>query len=276
LVTRFGSLPQLNDLGLTTEGYIAAGQERVVLWFDFDSSKPSAAPVRTQYPGPTAQGFNDGEGWMSLQGNESAVSVVRYKPEPFNESGNAFERIAQGTYQGNLGSVARVGTFLFAADRKNNCLAFCSDGSACNFVRVADGVKLAGPPTSLTQFAKNILVVADGPVVEAFEVDAKGTLSSLWRLTAAPGADDRFGDELHVSASGGELLISDTHRHRVLLFVANDDPRKSPAFSTQFGETDIPGDNTSHLNAPTLSAINGGRAVVCDSANQRLIKLRIR
>jgi hypothetical protein len=42
-----------------------------------------------------------------------------------------------------------------------------------------------------------------------------------------------------------------------------------------FGTADSPGDDLTHVNTPTTLAACGDRAVVYDSGNQRLVKLRL-
>jgi hypothetical protein len=42
-----------------------------------------------------------------------------------------------------------------------------------------------------------------------------------------------------------------------------------------FGRVDSPGSEISHVNSPTVLAARGDRAIVYDSGNQRLVKLRM-
>jgi hypothetical protein len=46
-------------------------------------------------------------------------------------------------------------------------------------------------------------------------------------------------------------------------------------FIAQLGETDKSGDDALHLCEPTFVALKGTKAVVADSGNQRVLKLRL-
>jgi hypothetical protein len=66
------------------------------------------------------------------------------------------------------------------------------------------------------------------------------------------------------------LLIRDEERQRILwLDLAT---RRTRA---QFGTTDVRGDDLAHVDAPRQIAVCGDRAVVADTRNQRLLKLRM-
>jgi hypothetical protein len=116
------------------------------------------------------------------------------------------------------------------------------------------------------------LAVADGNAVVLFDIKGD-TATQVARLTAwGEQPDAHFGDELHLASDGKRLLVSDTARHRVLLFDAG-------AFTkplATFGVTDTPGDDRNHLNTPGTVSFCGNRAVVADLANQRVVKLVIR
>ena len=72
------------------------------------------------------------------------------------------------------------------------------------------------------------------------------------------------------------MLVADTqHSSRPALPIPVPTWTNPRPLQAQFGETDHGGTDDSHLDSPKLVSINGGRAVVYDSGNQRLVKLRV-
>ena len=115
-----------------------------------------------------------------------------------------------------------------------------------------------------------LLAAADGRV---FELVPDGDNWKETRAWSSWGAkkEQKFGSRIALAADDKRLWVADQERHRVLCF--SSDGKKLLA---SFGQTDRPGDDLEHLNAPTAIAARGDRAVVYDSANQRLMKLRIK
>jgi hypothetical protein len=72
------------------------------------------------------------------------------------------------------------------------------------------------------------------------------------------------------------MLLADTTRQRVLLFSFGENLQQAPQLVSQFGQTDMAGEDTTHFNSPTFVAINGSKAAVYDEQNQRVVKLQIR
>ena len=107
----------------------------------------------------------------------------------------------------------------------------------------------------------------DGTLIEP-DGDAYKTAWTIDRWGGAP--DQHFGKHIRMAIDGPWAIVSDTDRHRVLWF---DWTRRK--LLAQFSETDKPGADAAHLSAPTLVSISGARAVVADSANQRVLKLRL-
>lgn len=134
-------------------------------------------------------------------------------------------------------------------------------------------LNFATPPQALTSFApqdgKTILAAADGQLIELAGSD--GT----WRETARRGGygeapEAHFGNAIGIAADAGLLWVADTARARVLVL---DLATRQPLAS--FGRLDQPGDDLASLAQPTRIACRGDRAVVYDSANQRLVRLRL-
>lgn len=109
-----------------------------------------------------------------------------------------------------------------------------------------------------------LIAAGDGAVIELAK-DATG-----WKETKRwnQWAGDQFGALLSLYADGSNLWVSDSARHRVLLF-----DLKTGTVLASFGTKDKAGSDDASLNLPTTIAANGKRAAVYDSGNQRVIKL---
>ncbi|MBI4023824.1 MAG: hypothetical protein HY360_02520 [Verrucomicrobia bacterium] len=287
LVRRFGALPQAHCLVLTANGYIGADGPMYagMLWFDFDRKQPDAAPVRAEFPAPLTQGFAEGDSVLAygIEPNHlprdynppaRGIRLLKFAPEPFVSGGNLATGEATGQFDGQLTAVAHVGNFYFAIDGQHQRLARAPEGKPCELVEVE--VKTA-PLTSLARFGQDRLLLGSGGGVRAFRVDADGALKPTWQMDRfGSGPAQAFGGEVYVAASGTQMLMADTRRHRVLLFGFGEQPDQPPAFVSQFGETDQAGDEAGRLSSPRWASISGAKAVVYDADNQRVVKLRIR
>ena len=128
----------------------------------------------------------------------------------------------------------------------------------------------------------NILAAADGAIVEfAPEEATPGTYKELrrWNTWTAPanaqgGGDSSFGARVKVAFSKKRLWVSDTEKHRVLCFTLG--ASGEPTLIATYGTSGKPSDDLLSLNLPESIAASGDRAVVFDSANQRIVKLEIR
>jgi len=115
-----------------------------------------------------------------------------------------------------------------------------------------------------------LLAAADGYVIE---FERRG---DAWRekrrFNEATGADDtRFGPRIDITADAGRLWVSDSERHRVVCM----DLASNRHIAT-YGKTDGAGSGLDELSSPRTIAARGARAVVFDSANQRLVKLELK
>jgi hypothetical protein len=125
--------------------------------------------------------------------------------------------------------------------------------------------------TSLAMAGDDTLLVGADGLVSSMKRDGDNwTLDKRWNGWGDNGADSRFGPEIYLSTDSGHLWVSDTKRQRVLCFSSDGgDPIAT------FGVTDQRGNDLTHLNAPQVIIGRENRAVVYDSANQRLIKLEL-
>ncbi len=117
--------------------------------------------------------------------------------------------------------------------------------------------------------AQTLLAAADGYVIQFSHERGDWTETGRWH-SWGPDAADHFGEEIYFAADADRLWISDSLRHRVLVF---DYGRQGSTPIATFGVTDRAGDDLTSLRHPTTIAARAGRAVVYDSGNQRLVKL---
>ncbi len=295
LLERFGSLPHLDSLALSPSGYIGTGNNMItsgMLWFPFDSNDPAAPPIRAEGPGPIAQGFVNGYpdhavGMLScsyddpnLPGDYSPrpselclrkflpdSPIIDFWPTPHNKYGRC-------TYAGKIVALTQVDDTLFALDADKNCIVG-ANLKQFEFAPVEGLLPPAGKLTSLAAVGRHTLLVADGQTIHAYNING-GAIVGQWNMNRfGASADRQFGTQLYLAYSSGHLLVADTQRHRVLLFSCGENAAKPPTFLAQLGETDTAGDDAKHFSSPTLISASRQRAVVYDSANQRVVKLVI-
>jgi hypothetical protein len=131
----------------------------------------------------------------------------------------------------------------------------------------------ASPVKAWTSLAASgtdtLLAAGDGFVIEFGRDGRDWKEQRRWNGSGRDGMDT-FGSTIRLAADAGRLWVADTTRSRVRCFdLASGNELGS------FGAADSPGDELAHLSAPTTLAARGDRAVVYDSGNQRLVKLRL-
>ena len=124
--------------------------------------------------------------------------------------------------------------------------------------------------TSLAAAGADALLAAGDGFVIQFARDGQNWKEERRWNSFGPDGKDTFGSTIRLAADASRLWIADTSRSRVLCF-----DQATGKLQGTFGAADAPGDDLSHLNAPTTLAARGDRAVVYDSGNQRLVKLRL-
>jgi hypothetical protein len=121
------------------------------------------------------------------------------------------------------------------------------------------------------QDAQTLLAAADGRVIRFSRQGDDWSEAGRWRSWGSDAAD-RFGKEIYFAADADRLWVSDSLRHRVLVF---DRTTQGSSPIAVFGVTDLAGNDLKSLCRPTTIAVRAGRAVVYDSGNQRLVKLAL-
>ena len=282
---RFGSLPRVNCLVLSSAGYIGVGTDSRLLWFDFDADSCAAAPVKTQFPGPVTQGLADGDAGLLALGISPAylpqeyaptprgIALLRYAAEPLRAGSDQAQSQADGEYNGRLAALVRVDGSFFAVDATNGGIVRADAKAPCHFAPFSLDLPAGARPTSLAGWTDRCLLVAAGGQIHAFALAADGRPTLAWSWNGGAAA---FGAELHLAVSGNALLVADTRRHGVRLLAFSERTDQPPVPVAQYGEADQPGNDLAHFDSPTLVSLSGTRAVVYDAGNQRVVRLSLR
>lgn len=293
LLRRFGSLPDVTALVVTRKGYVGVGNAGIgMMWNDFNSRDAAAAPIKVDWV-PLGQGWYDNESAMFFYRNWSdKVILTRYRAEPLLDR----ETFGYPATDGELHLLAatRVGGHVYAIEKDGETRPRILPGGPAMaqgtsrpqvLLRATHSKKtsfteegpikdwLPGPADSLANVSDQALLVAGGGRVVALRPDREGKLRPLWELSGPPASP--FGNKLYVATSGRLLLVADRERHRATLFRLSEDAIEPPTYEAQYGSTDEPGIEGNRLNHPTLVSIEGSKAVIFDSANQRVLKVRI-
>ncbi len=226
-------------------------------------------------------GFN-GNGQMAVFGNGSFFSAVfMYQNRPaiawgrFDTEAKSSDRALTELSDDVRGCVA------LKDDRRNRSLRMTLGGRMIETLHDAQGKPYkdeaagqlqlpdaAGEPRSLACLTDGrVLAAVGGRILEIERVDET---SGDWRVVKAldAPAGETFGSDIFVTADAGWLWISDRENHRVI--VADENLEQISAI---FG--DSRGSSLSQCDSPGTVAASGRRAVVYDSGNQRILKLRL-
>ena len=169
LLKRFGSLPEVRALAITDNGYLGVGSNRpgCWLWWNFDEDAAAAAPVKSEFPGPIAQGYNDGNAALTLTSDPNyfpleyrgpglgGFDLMRYKPEPLIDDLDQ-DAVASGSYDSPLIAIAHVGDNYFTLTAKGTILHIASDW------KTLASVDAGNTTTSIAALGANILLAAVG------------------------------------------------------------------------------------------------------------------
>ena len=164
----------------------------------------------------------------------------------------------------------RLVLLVVTADGKGYAVRIGSDGSYRGEVGPVP-LETAGPAQRWTSLAMKdeavLLAAVDGHVVEMAPRGEGWKETRRWNTAGTAG---RFGPAIHIAAADGRLWIADRGRHRVVCV----DLASGKPLAT-FGTADRSGTDLASLSHPETIAACGRRAVVFDSGNQRLMKLRL-
>ncbi|WP_367874845.1 hypothetical protein [Luteolibacter sp. Populi] len=265
ILRRIGAVPACSALAID-------GSDRI--WFHsgfWEWSDSPDTPLRHSVPPPEAPGF---AGAVNLPGGNIVAPGTRWgKPVLYQGKGDGPASLSDDIPL-PAGSVAcalvsssnRPALLVTDSSGKGRLLLINSEGKY-----EGDGGPADLAVSALTSLANtgDLHAAAAGQVIRFTQQGGSFREAQKWQSWGDDLAS-RFGDTIHLAASDGRLWVADTSRHRVLCFDA-----ATRKFLASFGQTDHPGDGLAQLNRPTTLAARGNRAIVFDSANQRLLKLEL-
>jgi hypothetical protein len=274
IVRRIGALPSCGGLGLDRQGNIWC-RGGVWRWDD----RPDA-PLTHGIP-PV-----DGLGAVVMLDNDAMVAPFR-TPGRLGFFYGPLDREATRQFIDKAAPLAHdpCGAAVDRSDKRLRLLVVDAGGRARAFSIGIDGkyaadagpvaLRVAEPVARWSalavQDAETLLAAADGHVIRFSREGDDWTEAGRWQSWGSDTADG-FGKEIDLAADADRLWVSDSLRHRVLVF---DRASQGSAPIAAFGVTDRAGNDLKSLCRPTTLAVRAGRAVVYDSGNQRLVKLAL-
>lgn len=279
LVRRLGALPHIASLNLSADGWVAVGTFRSTLWWRWDDDC-DVPPRKAELHIATTGGYFAGEQMLACGAVYRLDDGQNKAPYPITFSRRPGDRNEARRGEPLALSRSITGFAVSASAGQPTGTAWAVDGPGRRLLRAKvslaslaidaatwqpaalDGVTLT-TPTDLAALPDGKLLLADGGRVLCLAPQGDG-LTLAWTLA------DGFGAAVRLASDGATLLVADTERHRVLAYDA-----ETRAPLGQLGEPDKPGDDGGHLDRPMQVAVAGGRAVVADTGNQRVIRIRI-
>jgi len=289
LVRRIGSL-RAHSVGLSPDGWVTASSDRCQYWWRWEDG-PTQVPRKAELhlaltPGFFLQSTLYPQGGFFALAAQYNITGQKYTPTIFKpEVGGNNEAYRSA---GDVPMKQPRGLTVARTEGKDQARLLVTDGATKALwenvvwlpqpapdparwtqVALAPGVELQDPG-DIVALQEGKLLLADAGTVLLLEPGPQGYTVG-WRLAGwGNQADERFGPRLRLAASGDWLLVSDTDRHRLLWF---DLPTRR--FLAQLGSTDHPGNDWYHLDSPGPVSVDGGRAVLADLGNERLLKLEL-
>ena len=121
--------------------------------------------------------------------------------------------------------------------------------------------------TLATKDANTMLGAGDGYIIELVRSGNNWDETRRWNTLSGR----TFGSKIFICADSGNLWVSDREKHQVVVFnMANS------AELAEFGHLNKNGDDLSALDCPEILTARRNLAVVYDSGNQRLVKLKLK
>ena len=270
IIRRIGAAPFAQALGLDRQGHVWwhygawkwADGPGTPLSFGVNSFESMGQAVMLDNDSIVAPGWMWGKPSVCFGGLNTEVKIMRIE----SKCDMVRQPAASAVYRENN----RLVLLVIDESGAGNAHEIESDGK---YRAEAGPVKLlsALPIKQYTSLAmKNpstLLAAGDGHVIEFTREGRDWKEQRRWSTWGA----DRFGGQIALVADEGRLWVSDTQRHRVVVFDLSDG-----RMIASFGTADRAGDDLVSLSNPARITARGMRAVVHDAANQRLVKLVLR
>lgn len=265
-------------VGLTAGGEVLVAASRGLLvwrWNDAADACPFYTANFVNWLGNQQIATRGAWSWGIKQSYRESEPMQTWSWPPFRQFGIQYSTLAGERPQRPLGLAVTedLRMFLSAEKERDLYMTRCTQeyGVHGNVKRVTwVGDNPLAAPTSLAGWQEGRVAVADGRAVVLVE-PAGEQYKEAWRLISwGTQGDQHFGEELHLAITGDLLLVSDSKRHRVLVFHLPD-----RALVTQLGQTDEAGTALGAFDQPAQIAANGLRVVIFDRGNQRLVQCEL-
>lgn len=289
LVRRIGSL-RAHSVGISPDGWVTASSDRCQYWWRWEDG-PAQVPRKAELhlaltPGIFLQSALYPQGGFFALAAQYNITGQKYTPTIFKpEVGGNNEAYRSAK---NVPMKQPRGLTVARTEGKDQARLLVTDGETraiwenvawlpqpapdpARWTRVtlAPGVELQDPG-DIVALEEGRLLLADAGSVLLLAPGAQGYTVG-WRLQSwGDQPEERFGSRLRLAVSGDRLLISDTDRHRLLWFEL-----ATRRFRAQLGSADHAGSDWYHLDTPGPVAVEGGRAILADLGNERLLKLEL-
>lgn len=285
LVRRIGCLPTITSLGLSHTGWVTTGTARAQLWWRWEDPADAPPQKAELHIAVTPVYFRD-DRFLALAAQYRLDDLDKRNPVPTVFSPRVGDRNEASRVGEPVPIKTIVGFGVYAPPGQPSGKVFLADGDGKiwrapiwlpdlrpDFSRI-ETVPMPpdGPrkPTDLVPLTDGRLLVADEGRVILLEPEGEGYSVAATFSAWGQGPQEHFGQRLRLAVDGPWMLVADTDRHRVVWIDWTD-----WRYLAEFGRTDEPGDDPTHLNTPTLVALAGTRALIADSGNQRILKLTL-
>ncbi|MCS7254812.1 MAG: hypothetical protein RMK18_07760 [Armatimonadota bacterium] len=285
-VRRIGCLPIISSLGLSDDGWVTVGTERAQLWWRWEDDA-DAPPRKAELHIAVTPVYFDGERCFALAAQYRLDDLQRRSPVPTIFSRRVGDRNEAWRVGEPVPMKKPTGLSVRVVPGKPNAFLFVTDASDGQIWRTdfwlpelrpsndrwkpinVEGKTLKSPTDVVALTDGRLLVADEGRILLLAQ---NGDVYRILKEFATWGAHESqcFGKKIRMSVDGNWMLISDTERHRLIWLDWHE-----WKFIAQFGMTDRAGNDATHLNEPTLVSLKGSKAVVADSGNQRLLKLKL-
>lgn len=273
IVRRIGALPSVRGLGLDRTGRVWC-RGGVWRWEDGPD-----APLERGVNIPEEMGQA-----VLLPGDAMVAPAFMWGKPSFYHGSLSKELKTHRVEKGCALTKGAVGSASYLVKNRRVLLVVDASGKGTAFQIGEDGgyqadagvveLRTATPAAEWTSLAmkdeQTLLAAADGAVIELSR-DGEGWKEARRWSSWGAGPADKFGRRISIAADAGRLWVSDEERHRVVCFDLG-----TGKVSAMFGTADRAGADLASLDRPGVLAARDRRAVVFDSANQRLLKLTLR